>query len=157
MKGIIYMLCKNSISMKGINYMLHENSIENQVKAMRKDNSIMNTTEKMIKKQNRNFEVNLSHLIQTNNLSLKEAQETLLSYGDRLKKEDPKLYKKLCGLIVTQKIIKASKLRLAQNKVPIKGLEAVLKYYGTGIKHLDPELYEQLKALEVTLKLKPKG
>lgn len=60
--------------------MLHENSIENQVKAMRKDNSIMNTTEKMIKKQNRNFKVNLSHLIQTNKLSFKEAQETLLTY-----------------------------------------------------------------------------
>lgn len=151
------MLCKNSISMKGINYMLHENSIENQVKAMRKDNSIMNTTEKMIKKQNRNFKVNLSHLIQTNKLSFKEAQETLLTYGDQLKNEDPKLYKKLCGLIVTQKIIKASKFRLAQNKLPIKGLEAVLKYYGTRIKHFDPELYDQLKALEVSPKLKPKG
>ncbi len=103
--------------------MLHENSIENQVKAMRKDNSIMNTTEKMIKKQNRNFKVNLSHLIQTNKLSFKEAQETLLTYGDQLKNEDPKLYKKLCGLIVTQKIIKASKFRLAQNKLPIKGLD----------------------------------
>lgn len=123
------MLCKNSISMKGINYMLHENSIENQVKAMRKDNSIMNTTEKMIKKQNQNIKVNLSHLIQTNKLSFQEAQETLLTYGDQLKNEDPKLYKKLCGLIVTQKIIKASKFRLAQNKLPIKGLEAVVNHH----------------------------
>lgn len=117
----------------------------------------MNNTEKMIKKQDRNFKVNLSHLIQTNKLSFKEAQETLLTYGDQLKKEDPKLYKKLCGLIVTHKIIKVSKIRLEQNKVPIAGLKAVLKYYGTGIKHFDPELYEQLKSLEISLKLKQKG
>lgn len=105
----------------------------------------MNNTEKARKNQDQSFKVSLSHRIQTNKLSFAEAQETLLTYGDQLKNEDPKLYKKLCGLIVTQKIIKASKLRLAQNKVPIKGLKAVLKYYGTGIKHFDPELYEQLK------------
>lgn len=85
------MLRKNSANTKGIVYMLHENSIENQVKAMRKDNSIMENKAQAWK----TFKfmlTGLRDLVDHNEVTPQEAKVFNKVFSNALKKCDPDLY-----------------------------------------------------------------